>query len=595
MKAKKIIAIGLVAAMTLGMSTSVFASANPYATVDPKDAPQFSGWDNDYLPTDNVFHAKGQGWLESGVGINETVTNVIVPTMPNLTLKYGDPGLYDFGFDPQRLVDRTGAKKYENKMNFTPQAKESGVYFLNGPRTSTETGWNPALNTFDNKSIKLVGTNIGTEPVAFTVTARTKEGKNFTYLEADPSPVVAKTADQVYKGLYNDPDSKIGETWATYVRTHGWDDEERKIVEVSDTEYSFHSNPTMFDLAKDLVDLDCHYDLDNVPFNDDQKIFIDNALGSLFAKGSDAPIALKVVITNVAPGASNLDALMDGMKEYVEVGVAPEPSDDPTPVDPSAVGMYLGLNTALGTQQSLDENYEAASHATAILPANVEKENEGKFDAEATATERVEGTPENYDWDYTSAGEYGKFIIDNPKPFQTVAFWFDGVATKNNEVVMYDEATHPEGVKIPKFEFTWTFSKDKDKFPPEPEAVVVDPTLVSYGVDAEHLNPIPLGFNNTFFADDYKETGLVLKFDLGSYNKISNIKYSRPEAPESWDSYLSPDIMYTINNDELTITTNVFGVVATNQEERYWKVIFVDDQNKETSIVLTFKPGSGNN
>ena len=51
MKAKKIIAIGLVAAMTLGMSTSVFASANPYATVNPKDAPQFSGWDDDYSAT----------------------------------------------------------------------------------------------------------------------------------------------------------------------------------------------------------------------------------------------------------------------------------------------------------------------------------------------------------------------------------------------------------------------------------------------------------------------------------------------------------------------------------------------------------------
>ena len=101
-----------------------------------------------YGPYDNAFNAKGQGWLEGGAGVNESVTNVIVPTTPAVNLRYGQPGLFDFGFDPQRLVKKTDAKKYTQE-NFTHDAIKNGVYFINGPLLFDE------KNSYDNKSVKL--------------------------------------------------------------------------------------------------------------------------------------------------------------------------------------------------------------------------------------------------------------------------------------------------------------------------------------------------------------------------------------------------------------------------------------------------------
>jgi len=575
MKAKKIIAIGLVAAMTLGMSTSVFASANPYATVDPKNAPQFSGWDNDYLPTDNVFHAKGQGWLESGVGINETVTNVIVPTMPNLNLKYGDPGPYDFGFDPQRLVDNTNAKKYEGKMNFTKEAKESGVYFLNGPRTITETGWNPALNTFDNKSIKLVGTNIGTEPVAFTVTARTKEGKNFTYLE--DKPVAVTTTKDAFDELYN----QVGEAWETYVTTPR---DLQTLEEDEEEGVPLRGNPNKLVFAQDLITEHLEYQMSvAVGGFDAYSAALSPFISLQFVKsGATEPKYSREVLEDETANTSDVTTFLNNLAAYQLAGSG-------TTVDPSAVGMYLGLNTALGKETSLDGDYEAAAKATATLPAK-EEENKGKFDAEATATVVVEGTPDNYDWGYIS-GEYGKFIKDDDDddrvPFQTVAFWFDGVATKNNEVVMYDEVTHPEGVKIPKFEFTWAFSKDKDKFPQEPEPVVVAPKLAK--VDGVNVTP-EFAANPVFNVSKYGETGVTLTIDLGSYEEIKKVLV-RKRVDGTDYTYSDPSVYYTVTQDassvEFIISPQVFSDVAiTSGGARYWKVVFDDDAS--VVIPLTF-------
>ena len=135
MKAKKIIAIGLVATMTLGMSTSVLATTG-FDNYD--NEPGFENWDSEFGPYDNAYNAKGQGWLEGGTGINESYANVIVPTTPAVDLKRGEPGLFDFGFDPQRLVKRTDAAKYAGKNAFTEDALNKGVYFVNPPEEGEE-------------------------------------------------------------------------------------------------------------------------------------------------------------------------------------------------------------------------------------------------------------------------------------------------------------------------------------------------------------------------------------------------------------------------------------------------------------------------
>jgi hypothetical protein len=542
MKAKKIIAIGLVAAMTLGMSTSVFATQqNPYATVDPKDAPQFSGWDNYYLPTDNVFHVNGQGWLESGVGINETVTNVIVPTMPNLTLKYGDPGLYDFGFDPQRLVDRTGAKKYKDKMNFTKQAKESGVYFLNGPRSSEEDEdeeWDETLNTFDNKSIKLVGTNIGTEPVAFTVSATLAGGQNFEYLEKDPSsaPVVIK-ANELYQSLYN----TIGATWEAYVKAEPYN----------------YETANMLVLAKDIANPNCPYKIGNINFTSEQQQAIDDALAIKFAAGTSTA-TLWELLAEVASGATEVDGLLDTLSEYAGEANTVVPSDK--------VGMFLGLYVASGNEGTTSEAYEDVAKETAFKAANANEEaGEGaqKIDVAANYTQVVKGTPGNYKMVYDEGmKDYRKVIISNKDelytPFQTVAFWFRGVATNNASVA--------KDVKIPALDFTWSFSKKI------PEPVVELPKLLK--VNGTPIAEIP-GFNGVFTKNDCTQDGnIVLTFD----HKVYGVDYATSYKGEQTDWIpLTNDQLFAIEEEEVILKAN-YWIDAVNSD-RYLRVAFTEGYN----------------
>lgn len=562
MKAKKIIAIGLVAAMTLGMSTSVFAT-----TYD--DYPQFNEWGTAYGPTDNVFHAKGQGWLESGKGVNESVTNVIVPVMPNVNIRYAQPGLFDFGFDPQRLVERTGAKKYAGKENFTDKALESGVYFINEPKVLTE--GHEKENTYDNKSVKLKGTNIGTKDVDFTVTATLAGGENFKYLTADPSAVVAKTAYQVYEDLYNDTTNNIGVTWEAFVTTHGWDGESVVETDSSDAD-PFYSNPTMFELAKDLADTDLHYELDNVGFESDQMEIINSAFASSFVKGSNS-ISLLALIKTVASEATDSTAFMNEMSEYVEA----DPSGDSTSEDSSDVGMYLELNVNTGDEDTADAAYEDGAVETVFDSANVEKiktSGDKKIDVAAVYTETVPGTPGNYAMDYVN-GEYKMTVRPTAdKKFKTVAFWFRGVATNNEMQVL------PEGLEVPSLDFTWTFSQIKEK---------VDPKVVAVG---EKTYGEDEAFDGVFDASLYNANpdGVIVSFDMGDYSRITKVELKREDGRFKEYNEGNRPIFFNIDANNLKIRKSIFSDTVNEVTEKQWKVWFVDDLGKETSMLFKFVP-----
>lgn len=565
MKAKKIIAIGLVAAMTLGMSTSVFAtSSNPY-----DDYPQFNEWGTPYGPTDNVFHAKGQGWLESGKGVNESVTNVIVPVMPNVNIRYAQPGLFDFGFDPQRLVDRTDAKKYAGKENFTDEALESGVYFINEPKVLDDDHKNE--NTYDNKSVKLKGTNIGTKDVDFTVTATLAGGKNFKYLTADPSVKVAKTAAQVYEDLYNDTTNNIGVTWEAFVTTHGWDGESVVETDSSDAD-PFYSTPSMFDLAKDLADTDLHYELDNVGFESDQMEIINSAFASSFVKGSNS-ISLLALIKTVALEATDSTAFMNEMSEYVEA----DPSGDSTSEDSSDVGMYLELNVNTGDEDTADAAYEDGAVETVFDSANVEKiktSGDKKIDVAAVYTETVPGTPGNYAMDYVN-GEYKMTVRPTAdKKFKTVAFWFRGVATNNEMQVL------PEGLEVPSLDFTWTFSQIKEK---------VDPKVVAVG---EKTYGEDEAFDGVFDASLYNANpdGVIVSFDMGDYSRITKVELKREDGRFKEYNEGNRPIFFNIDANNLKIRKSIFSDTVNEVTEKQWKVWFVDDLGKETSMLFKFVP-----
>lgn len=175
------------------------------AYVDYSDCPQFENWGKPLGPYDNAFQGKGQGWLEGEASLNESAVNVVVPTRPNITLEYGDPDIFDFGIDPQRLVDRTDAAKYAGKNSFTDAALRNGVYFMHGKNdpTLSMNAASVSMNTFHNESVKYKATNIGTENLELTVTATLKGAENFEYLEEPP----VVTADDAISEVY----AKVGE------------------------------------------------------------------------------------------------------------------------------------------------------------------------------------------------------------------------------------------------------------------------------------------------------------------------------------------------------------------------------------------------
>lgn len=418
MKAKKIIAIVLIAAMTSGMSTSVFAYD------DYSDYPQFDNWGDQFEPYDNAFHAKGQGWLE-GEGANESAVNVIVPTRPNIALEYGDPDIFDFGIDPQRLVDRTEAKKYEGKNYFTDTARIKGVYFMIG--TTEESG---NKNAFNNESVKYEATNIGTEDLELTVTATLKGAENFAYLEEAP----VYTATEALRDLYAKvADAKVAEnkSWEsihnveehniyhfareTWVYRPQWNVQEFFGEKLFQFVYAFEC--MLFVKEGEEVQ-----DPNNI-YNGRQ--IVDNCIDE------DNPKHVQ-----------NLNEFIAEMDSWIPVKYD-ENEREYKPANPDEVGMFLGLNVATGKE---GEPYGDPTETP------LRKDPSNPNNAKAEFTQELQGNPNNYKWDWVPGAKAYRYVInpERSQPFETAAFWFRGVSTKNSLV--------PDDVKIPQLDFTWKFS-----------------------------------------------------------------------------------------------------------------------------------------
>ena len=585
MKAKKIIAIGLVATMTLGMSTSVFAN-DPEPVIlegyeDYANEPEFVNWDSEYGPYDNAYHVKGQGWLESGVGINESYANVIVPTTPNLNIKRGEPGLFDFGFDPQRLVKRTEAKKYATLENITQDALKNGIYFINDTAkyTSDDFGKDPveSLNTFDNKSVKYEAINIGTEDLALTVQATLKGGEKFAYLEEDPAAQDAPTlSDKKATDVLTEYKSVDAVTNAWNSRRNALNEDKQEGEEgyVSDDIWTFATHFVRDnDFAETLNGI-----AQTATFKTKQ--FKTESTGNAVV-ATDLVQAALIAAENAYEAAetakyeAGVTAFRNHLDTYYLVN---DESDEASYSD--EVGMYMGLNVALGEEQTDASEEEQYSNPTEIpFKVVTDAASEGdeadassaNADAAAAFTQVVAGNPNNYKtiWDAGAKAYRYAMKEDRDEPFQTVAFWFRGVASYNQTV--------PADLKVPALDFTWSFSKEI----PEPE--VIAPKLAK--VDGVDVSP-EFAAEPVFGVNQYGETGVTLTFDPGTTTEgIKDITFS--SNGNSYYPYANPDQYFTINGNVLEVKSKVFDIVTSDAAHiRYWKVSFGDN----ASVILVFVP-----
>lgn len=544
MKAKKIIAIGLVAAMTLGMSTSVLAQSN---YEDYSKYPVFDqyGEDNTFGPYDNAFHANGQGWLESGTGINESAVNVIVPVTPTITLGYADPGLFDFGVDPQRLVKRTNGRKYANRIAFTPAAKEKGVYFIR-PKDDPENKIDGdeylySTNYFDTSSVKYKATNIGTKNLELYVTATLSKGSNFDYLTAEPE--LGKTASAVVSDLID----ALGEKWA----------EDPKVVAA----HSEDQNPIDgYDFLADLMLENPGYSWtgDDGVFTDEEWELVKTAVNKKFSgtydgvefEGKDGKFVLRECM-GAADNLGNLYAYLENWTEDMQPSTG-------------SVGMYMTLNT-----RTTDEN---GNEPTMADTKAFTEDDSTEHDAIAETHLTIEGNPDNYetDWDEGTQSYRYKMKSQRTEPFQAAQFWFEGASTYNASV--------PTETKIPKLDFTYRFSQ-KVPEPPAPP-VVEDPKLVSVN-EVE----IPTLFDPVFPEEQYGASPIVLGFDLGSCEAITTVKFLTRAG--GWSEYDPSSHMFTISGNTLTANLGVYTEAKNLGGTRTWRIYFDNDDDKFIQVSFT--------
>jgi hypothetical protein len=538
MKAKKVIAIGLVAAMTLGMSTSAFAQQTNYQGVDWSNVPQFEGWGEEYGPYQSVFQEEGQGWLEGGE-VETSIVNVIVPTTPDVKLRYGDPAAFDFGFDPLRLASTQGGQdKYRGKADFSESAKFNGVYFANGPKTVEDT----IVQGYDDKSVVLRGTNIGTDKVTFTVNAALEDGEGIEYLAE--APELADTAYSVFDGLY----AEVGPTWESFV-TEG-----RTPV---------HRTADIMVFAIDLLKGDnpgYNWTGQNGAFSAEQWAKVVAATNTTYKVGNqdqDLDYVLTAVIEQVGT-EGKVEDFLKALKNYKRS------SGDGMPTKVSdAVGLYMSLNTATGNTLSENTAYINAAKEAPFEVVNGE-------DAAVSATVGLEGTDANYELVYDGK-KYVKEMVHFPDnedpdyvPCKTVAFFFKGISTYSKNLAA------GTNIVMPSLKFTWTFEQvAKEPVLKTVNGIAVEPTFAK--------NPV-------FDVNDYDpEIGLELGFNFA----VKDVKYSTyPE--DHWWSYSTPSDAFEASGNNLTVKDKVINQVNSNNEPRYWQVAFIDDEGKIQYLVVTF-------
>ena len=383
-------------------------------------------------------------------------------------------------------------------------------------------------------------------------------GQNFAYLEEDPSAPEVIKANVLYQSLYG----VIGATWEAYVTTAEGD------LDGNITRPVIHEEPTMLDMAKDIaLGTQCPYDFEDVQFSNDQKQAISDALAIEFAYGQDTK-DLWELCALVAPDAQSVDDLLGALSAYEA-----EANTDETVVPSDKVGMFLGLNVASGKEDTTPGGYEDVAKETAFKVANSNEEaGEGAqtIDAAANFTQVVKGTPGNYKMVYDEGmKDYRKVIISredgNYQPFETVAFWFRGVATNNDSVA--------EDVKVPALEFTWTFSKETAPFE--------DPKLVSF--NGTPISMIP-DFEPKFTEVSCDTDGnIVLVFN----REISAVDYvmSNPET-ETWNAFSGSN--YVKDGNKLTVKGEQYLNALRNSASGRSRCVIVSFKDSEKYCSFTF-------
>lgn len=553
MKAKKIIAIGLVAAMTLGMSTSVMATALDYTYYG--NAPVFDQFEKDYGPYDNVFHEEGQGWLESGKGLNEGTINVIVPTRPTFTRAYGDPDIFDFGVDPQRLVTETEGIRYKDsngkwKVYFPTAATDAGLYFINPASTNPysptgeEDQYLKGLNWYNNESVRYTATNIGTEDLEFYVEATLTGANDFKILEKAPeaSQSAYEKFDALWAYAYSETaNDNVGYIWKNSAIVQAYRTEDQRVKN---------------QFLKDLVDPDVPYLMlttktkAGVFVKDetkDQWTVIANALEEKYYDSKQNEKTGAEVL-KAAAAADEFDAELKNWKT----------------ISTQDVGMYMTLNMGTLSENALNEPAKKPENPVARPFASVGSTSNAAVMNHLT----VKGNPENYKrmWDAQSQSYRYVMKPDRNKPFQQVAFWFAGQVTNNDEV--------SADVEVPVLDLTWRISKETGE--------KVEPTVLT----SINFEDVPATFAYEFNSDDefYSEEGIVLGFD----NPVQKVMYSADG--ETWKNYTKGGTTYyTIDEDSLLVKTRVFTDVNNSQTDRIWKVFF-DNGEEEDSMMFVFSP-----
>lgn len=153
-KTKKLMAVALAATMVLGSGVTVFA--------------------------DETGSTTGTGSSEGHV--EKEVTNVVLPTVAE------GSSPFEYIMDPERLIQGTDAKKYADGTVFPDEDDDTGVYFLVGDKT------------YSNTSSTLQAINKSSCDIKLTVTVATTQGSDKDITLAT-SNQVSDTAAELYLEL----------------------------------------------------------------------------------------------------------------------------------------------------------------------------------------------------------------------------------------------------------------------------------------------------------------------------------------------------------------------------------------------------------
>lgn len=161
-KIKKLLTVALAVTMVMGSTITAFAD-------------------------DNEGSTEGTGSVEGHV--EKEVTEVLLPTV--------DAGSSPFAYiiDPERLIQETDAKKYEEGTVFPDKDTDTGVYFLVGD------------NEYDNTSSVLQAVNMSSCNVKLTVTVKATTAETDIDLAASAS--VSEDDPELYLALKVGNDTEV--------------------------------------------------------------------------------------------------------------------------------------------------------------------------------------------------------------------------------------------------------------------------------------------------------------------------------------------------------------------------------------------------